>query len=164
VTLRIRCPAWAAGPLRFTINGRPVADPGTPGTYAEVRYDWRTGDRVMIHIPMAVRTEPMLGRPDEIAFLYGPAVLAGDLGPAPQGASVLYTVNQKANIKQAPAAVPELLRGPTSLESTVRRSSFGLAFTARAVNGQIIVFRPFWQLPYDRYSVYWQVAPAPAGG
>jgi len=162
VVLRVRCPGWAAAPVQFEINGRPVPGVGQPGTYAELNYLWRKGDRVRVTIPMAVRTEPMLGAPDQIAFLYGPAVLAGDLGPEPATADIPYTRNQRANLQAAPVPVPVLAPGPGPVESTLRRAAGrDLAFEA-AVAGSTgrIVFRPFWELNYDRYSVYWKVARA----
>jgi DUF1680 family protein len=165
VTLRVRCPGWAAAPVQFAINGRPVPGVGQPGTYAALNYLWRKGDRVTFTIPLAVRTEPMVGAPDQVAFLYGPAVLAGDLGPEPATADIPYSHNQRANLEAAPVPVPVLARVGGPLESVLRRiPGRELAFEA-AVAGSAgpIVFRPFWVLNFDRYSVYWKVARGAAG-
>ncbi len=42
---------------------------------------WRGGDTVEVQFPMGLRIEAMPDDPTMIALLYGPIVLAGDLGP-----------------------------------------------------------------------------------
>jgi DUF1680 family protein len=122
VVLRVRCPGWAAAPVSFMLNGEPLKAPGRPGTYATIARAWRKGDRLEVTIPIAVRTESMPDDPSKVAFLYGPAVLAGDLGPEPSTATIPYSGDQSANLKQAPVAVPVLVRGGAPIEASVVRS------------------------------------------
>ena len=159
VTLRVRCPAWADGPLTFTVNGEAAAARGTPGTYAELRRDWKAGDRVEVTIPMAVRTEAMAGDPRKVAFLYGPVVLAADLGPAPDGPSVPYSIDQRTNVDAAPVPVPFLVKGDGPLAAGVvrlpgRRLEFRTERLGRPADVRLL---PFWEISYDRYTVYWDV-------
>jgi DUF1680 family protein len=164
VDLRIRCPGWAAGPLAFQLNGRPYPAEGAPGTYAILTHSWHQGDRVTFRVPMEVRAEAMPGGPDRMAFLYGPAVLAGDLGPAPSTDSVPYTLNQRANLKAAAVAVPSLLPGAGSVAAGIERAKGrGLEFHFTGLGRPVdIPLRPFWEVAYDRYTVYWVVEPGPA--
>ncbi len=160
LAVRVRCPAWAAGPTAFEVNGRRVAV-GEPGTFAELRYAWRRGDRITFEVPMAVRTEAMAGDAHQVAFLYGPAVLAGDLGAAPETATAPYTSDQRANLGAAPVAVPRLVRRGADAARTLERSADGsLAFQAATRGGPPVWLRPFWELSYRRYSVYWELDPA----
>jgi DUF1680 family protein len=166
VTLRVRCPGWAAGPVTFELNGGRLAVAGAPGVYAEIRRAWRTGDRLTATIPMAVRTEAMAGAPARVAFLYGPAVLAGDLGPAPRTNTVPYSQDNRANLYAAPAAVPVLVSRGAALESSVARSADrSLAFRTVGLGRPAdVALRPFWEISYDRYNVYWDVTAEPTGG
>jgi DUF1680 family protein len=159
LAIRVRCPGWAAGPLAFELNGTPLDVAGTPGSYAVIRRAWVKGDRLGVTIPMAVRTEAMPDAPGKVAFLYGPVVLAGDLGPAPKSATVPYASDQSANVDALPVEVPVLVRGNGPIEASVIRSADGsLEFHAEALGlPPNVPLRPFWEISYDRYSVYWDV-------
>ncbi len=161
LTLRIRCPGWARAPVRFTLNGRVLDTAGKPGTYAALREAWRKGDRLEVTLPMSVRREALAGDPRRVAFLYGPVVLAGDLGPAPQGGSVPYEANQGDNLDAATVPVPVLSPGSAPLEACILRDSAGpLSFHTSGVGRPAdFTLKPFAELSYERYSVYWEVVP-----
>jgi uncharacterized protein len=120
---------------------------------------WKKGDVLTVTIPMAVRTEGMPDAPDKVAFLYGPAVLAGDLGPEPATPTVPYAERQDANLREAPVTVPVLVRGDGPVASYVVRSTDGtLVFhTVGLGRPNDVTLRPFWEISYDRYNVYWDV-------
>jgi DUF1680 family protein len=159
LAIRVRCPGWAAGALEFDLNGTPLGVVGRPGTYAVIERTWRKGDRLEVTIPMAVRTEAMPYAPGKVAFLYGPVVLAGDLGPAPSSGTVPYAQEQNANVDEPPVEVPVLVRGIGPIEASVIRSRDGsLAFHAAGLGlPPDMTLRPFWEISYDRYNVYWDV-------
>jgi uncharacterized protein len=159
VEIKVRCPGWAAGNVALDLDGKPLDIPGTPGSYASVRRVWSKGDILTVTIPMTVRTESLPDDPEKVAFLYGPVVLAGDMGPEPQGDTVPYSIDQRANVDAAAAPVPILVRGSGPLESSVVRSAGGsLVFHTLGVGHPgDVVLRPFWEISYDRYSVYWDV-------
>jgi uncharacterized protein len=52
--LKLRIPGWCAGP-GLAVNGDRLPSP-SPGTYAEVRREWRPGDIVELELPMAAET------------------------------------------------------------------------------------------------------------
>jgi DUF1680 family protein len=158
-TLRVRCPGWAASPVSFELNGKRLDVRGEPGTYAAIERVWKKGDRLAVTIPMAVRTEAMPDNPDKVAFLYGPVVLAADLGDAPATASIPYAVLQTANIMVAPDAVPLIVRTDAPIASSVIRSADGsLEFHTDGVGRpHDVTLLPFWEISYDRYNVYWDV-------
>src|SRR4029079_12190241 len=80
LTVRLRYPAWATQGLSLSINGRPQSVNPTPGSFVELRRTWKTGDRISLRIPMSLRLEPLPDNPQRVAILYGPTVLAGELG------------------------------------------------------------------------------------
>ena len=79
LALKIRHPLWAAG-MELTLNGRSIAVRSDPGSYFALERAWRSGDVVTVRFPMSLHMEAMPDDPAVVAFLYGPIVLAGDLG------------------------------------------------------------------------------------
>ncbi len=159
VALSVRCPGWAAGPVVFELNGKRLDTAGTPGTYAVVSRAWKKGDRLEVTVPMAVRTEAMPDNPDKVAFLYGPVVLAADLGPVAATANIPYAKEQYANLKERPVAVPIIIRNDEPVESSIVRSPDGsLRFHTDGVGRpNDVTLVPFWEISYSRYNVYWDV-------
>jgi hypothetical protein len=79
LALRLRVPAWAAGST-VKINGKPLEAAAEPGSYLTIHRTWKTGDSVEMSLPMRLTVEAMPDDATTQAFLYGPLVLAGDLG------------------------------------------------------------------------------------
>jgi DUF1680 family protein len=161
LSLRVRVPAWASGDATLILNGKPVQANTRPGSYATVHRQWQSGDVLEVTIPMSVRTELLRGTTDQFAFVYGPVVLAGDLGPAPSGPTVPYTNEQTANLKADSVPVPTLARDPQQLAASLRRVPGGeLAFKLTTHQPRKeITLRPFHELDYQRYTVYWTTVP-----
>ncbi|HZZ20364.1 MAG TPA: beta-L-arabinofuranosidase domain-containing protein [Opitutaceae bacterium] len=159
VTIRVRCPGWAKSPVTFSFNGAKLDVPGTPGTYATLQLELEQGDTIGVDVPMVVRTEAMHTQPTKVAFLYGPLVLAADLGSEPSKDSIPYSADHTSNLKADGVAVPVLVKGPGSLESSlVKDDSKEIAFHSLGIGlPPDMTFRPFWQIYYHRYNVYWDV-------
>ena len=156
--LRIRAPAWAARPLSIDLNGQPVQVDAAPGRYASIERTWNKGDNLTIVIPMEVRAEALRGSADRVAFLYGPIVLAGDLGPAPRSETVPYATDQLVNLKAPDFPVPALRGDPQSIARAVLRTADkNLAFRIRTGTAGDVTLRPFADLHYQRYNVYWTI-------
>jgi hypothetical protein len=101
---------------------------------------------------MAVRTEALADDARKVAFLFGPAVLAGDLGPGPAPGVSPYAHDQRDNLEFPPVPVPVLILGDGPAESALVRSPDGpLAFTTAGLDHPRDV---------DRYTVYWDVMTA----
>jgi hypothetical protein len=108
---------------------------------------------------MAVRTESMPDDPDKVAFLYGPIVLAADLGPAPESDTVPFAEDQNANVKARPVAVPVIVRNDAPAASSIVRSADGsLRFHTDGVGRpNDVTLVPFWEISHERYNVYWDL-------
>ena len=62
------------------LNGKPLDASAAPGSYLTLNRAWKAGDRIEMELPMHLHVEAMPDDPHMQAFLYGPLVLAGDLG------------------------------------------------------------------------------------
>ncbi len=80
-TLALRRPAWALEGFTVKVNGESVSILPAPGSYVELARTWKTGDRVELSLPKTLRLEPLADDPSRAAILWGPLVLAADLGP-----------------------------------------------------------------------------------
>jgi DUF1680 family protein len=164
VTLRVRSPQWAAGPLTFRLNGRRLATKGEPGSYASIERAWKQGDRLEATIPMAPRTEALRGAADQVAFLYGPVVLAGDLGAVERTATFPYARDQGDNFEAESADAPTLIGDAATVAESLRPASGKrLAFLAAGLTAdgrEDVTLRPFSELYYRHYNVYWKLTPA----
>lgn len=86
-SLHLRIPRWVAAAPVIKINGRVIDTAGHPGSYLELRRVWSDGDSVEIELPMQLAEENLPGDEATVAALYGPLVLAADLGPGPTAGS-----------------------------------------------------------------------------
>ncbi len=74
-TLYFRVPAWARG-ASIALNGVPQTGLAEPGRFAAVRRVWKSGDRVELELPLAMRLEAIDGQHnDTVALVRGPMVL-----------------------------------------------------------------------------------------
>jgi DUF1680 family protein len=78
--IRIRVPAWAAGPMQIHVNAEAAVS-GTPGTYVTLDRTWSTGDSVRFTLPMQLKLTHYTGLDkieghERFALEYGPILLA----------------------------------------------------------------------------------------
>jgi len=162
LTLQVRCSSWANGPLTFELNNESLAVDAKPGQFAKIKRVWHPGDRVKIVIPMGLRTEALQGASNKVAIFYGPLLLAGDLGAVPHSTNYPWSREHNANIGATTADVPVFVKeSPTSLLGNLRRiPGPRLVFqTTNLAKPKEVVLRPFKDLAYEYYNVYWDVIP-----
>ncbi len=80
MSLKFRFPFWAVNGFNLEINGEKQSITANPGSYIEINRKWHDCDIVSYQLPMSLYSELALGSPKLKAFLYGPIVLAADLG------------------------------------------------------------------------------------
>ena len=103
------------------------------------------------HAQDAPQRASLAGNPNRFAVMWGPLVLAGDLGPATVGRAP----GAEVPILVAPEQpVANWLKPVAGKPGTFRTAGVGLK--------QEIDFAPFYQLPRRRYAVYWDMY-SPAG-
>jgi DUF1680 family protein len=180
LALKIRHPAWATDGLKISVNGKTQKITSTPASYATLQREWRNGDTVKIQVPMKLHTEFLPGSTNEIALLYGPIALAGELGtnglpsnlyargqgdlnrvPTPT-VPVLVTTPDKLVKQVKPVSTvssqPTIVHGATLLMHFNSISSKPLTFrTAGIGQPQDVTLIPFYETHHERYSVYWKL-------
>jgi len=161
-TLQVRHPSWAEG-MTIAINGNPV-DAGKTGSYAHLHRLWHDGDRVDLRLPMRLRTEPLPGHPDMVAFLYGPIVLAGELGSQGIRDEHLYLQDFRTHDK-GPLAVPPVLvcDDPSELVRHFEPAKKPLCFRSQGIGKpEDVSLVPFFRLHRQYQAVYWHVLSSAA--
>ena len=73
--LKLRVPWWVSGEPDVLVNGRPVAVDLKDG-FVSLQRRWGD-DVVRVLLPTRLTVEPLPGRPEQVAFMDGPMVLAG---------------------------------------------------------------------------------------
>lgn len=154
-TMKLRYPSWS-GKAVVKVNGKKVAT-GKAGSYITIARNWKDGDRVEATFPMSIHAETAHGDASRVALLYGPVVLAGELGtdgmqsPAPFSDPKKYNDYYTYNYN-----IPDGL--PTSLAIDLKNPARSLQKT-----GEPLVFKtaggvtvsPLYDLHRQRYVVYW---------
>jgi DUF1680 family protein len=156
--LRLRVPQWAGQGYKVRVNGKPVEGAMRAGSYVPIRRNWQAGDKVEIEFPMQLRAEALRGDPSQQALMYGPIVLAGDLGS--EGLTLEShrgTPDEKVKnhyLRGEPVAVPRLGTGDPA--KWVRRED-GQQLRFVATSPQRTPFIPLSRISDQRYVVYWPV-------
>jgi len=73
--IKLRVPEWVRKGFRITINGKVQCAGAKPGTYLTLSRSWRSGDVIEVRMPLTMRVERTIDRPDTQALLWGPLVL-----------------------------------------------------------------------------------------
>jgi DUF1680 family protein len=140
--LTIRKPTWATGKINATMNGKRINVLSNNSGFIGITRTWKDNDRLELTLPMSLYTESMPDNPNRIAVLYGPVVLAGQLGtemPDPVfGTTVLLTESRNVGSWLKPVAGKPL--------------TFQTHNAARPADVQLI---PFYKTYQQYYNVYW---------
>src|ERR1039457_6486171 len=156
-SLKIRHPEWAVDGLKISVNGKTQKIQSTPGSYASLQREWRNGDTVKIQLPMKLHMEPLPGPTNEVALLYGPIVLAGELGT--NGIPNVLLIGQGQANRVPDPAVPVLVSATDKLLKHVKPVS-GKPLTFRPAglgHPQDVTLIPFYEIHRERYTIYWQL-------
>jgi len=162
-TLALRRPSWARDGFTVKVNGEAQRAVGTPGSYVEIARTWKTGDTVSLSLPKAVRLDRLPDSPQRAALMWGPLVLAGDLGPEPE--------RRPEGPRQAAPESPTLVTDRPPAEWLVPIAGRPGAFRTRGVARQVtsaqpaapapdVELVPFHQLRRRTYVAYWDVLTA----
>jgi uncharacterized protein len=154
--LSVRIPRWTSSGAMVKINGQALEAVPSPGSYAVIKRTWKTGDRLDLEFPMSLRAESMPDEPTTRAFLYGPLVLAGDLGSA--GLTKEMIVGPMGpKVSDHPMAVPGLRASGSDVSSWIKLGEGPLTFHTTGQEKDVTLV-PLHRLFGKRYSVYWNVS------
>jgi hypothetical protein len=77
--LYLRVPRWCKDP-QVSVNDRPVKVKDPAVRYIVLKRDWKSGDRVMLKLPMTIETRKWAKNHNAISIDYGPLTFALPLG------------------------------------------------------------------------------------
>jgi len=155
LSLRLRMPEWLAGRASVAVNGKPLEASAGPGGYLSLTRTWSTGDRIEMALPMDLHVAAMPDDPALQAVLYGPLVLAGDLGS--QGLTRKMIVGpQGPETGSLPIEIPRFQSAGKDLKEWIRPQGEPLTFRT-AGQPRDITLTPLNRIFDKRYSVYWKV-------
>ena len=166
-SLKVRIPYWA-GNVSFSINGKPFQphEKLAPSSYAKIDRTWKDGDRVDVQLPMRLHLQAIPDDTNLAAIMYGPLVLAGELGTQDLDPKRLYSEDKFLHGGFPSIAVPELAGDRHALEKwiqPVRAADKPLAFrTVNAGRPNEVILSPFYRLFDQRYCIYWHLPAAEA--
>ncbi len=176
LAVKVRFPAWATSGMMLTVNG--VAQPvdGKPGSYVTVERQWSTGDTLAVRLPMTFRTEAMPDDPKVVAVLYGPILLAGDLGKDGLTPAVRYGPSAPpvrrmpmpmvpgiiGDARAVVSAIKPVAGSPLTFRMPVGGNHSGSDFRGRGMETTpgVITLVPFYRASDIRYTAYWNVYTA----
>jgi uncharacterized protein len=179
-TLNVRIPYWADG-ATVTVNGKPFQpiQKLAPSSYAKIDRTWKNGDRVDVKLPMRLHLQTIPDDPTLAAIMYGPLVLAGELGTENLDSKRIYSEDKFLHGGFPAITVPELVGDRNALDKWIQPvsapssrvsktvgqkliSQRDVALTFRTVGAgrpQDVTLSPFYRLFNQRYCVYWRFRP-----
>jgi uncharacterized protein len=150
LTLSMRRPAWAEAGFQVKVNGKLIKTESRPGSYVDLRRTWNSGDTVALVLPKTLRVEGLADNRNRVAVMWGPLVLAGDLGPERRGAPVgpipSFVIEDKPVTKWLEPVADRL-----GVFRTVE-----VGYVPDGSEKQM-EFVPFYKLHRRMYSLYWDL-------
>ena len=160
IALSVRYPSWAKSGATVTINGKEISITNKPGSYIILERKWSAGDAIDVTYPMSLHLEAANDNPHVAAVVFGPIVLAGDMGTEGIEAPAPFAKDQ-LDYKDVPV--------PKDIDSTlpIQGKEFQdwlfpvkgkqIAFKAVGVAKKEITLIPYYQIDKQRYTVYWNL-------
>ncbi|MFB3855669.1 MAG: beta-L-arabinofuranosidase domain-containing protein [Vicinamibacterales bacterium] len=157
-SVRVRYPAWASKGITLYVNGAWEDVETKPGTYVSVDREWKNGDRLRVEFPLSLRAETLPGDRQTVAVLYGPIVLAGDLGTDGLEAAKRFGVYAPETGRLKTPVVPSFIGDAGTLVSAIKPVAGAAPLTFSVPTpGRPVTLVPFYRMFEHRYTVYWKV-------
>jgi DUF1680 family protein len=146
-TLAVRRPRWAGEGFSVAVNGEGLTNLPPPQSFVEVKRAWKSGDVIEIRLPKTLHLEPVPDNPRRAAILWGPLVLAGNLGPEDNFPA------------WKPGAVPGLVAAERPVAEWLKPASGkpGLFRTHGVGRPADVELAPFYRLHRRTYAIYWDL-------
>jgi uncharacterized protein len=149
-TLALRRPSWAGEGYAVRVNGEVVSDLPKPGSYVEMKRQWKSGDEVTFTMTKSLRKEALPDNANRAALMWGPLVLGADLGAPARGRRRTAAGTYPVFIAAADAGVDQWLK-------PVAETAGDFQATGTGGMENTLTFRPFYKLSDRRYGIYWDV-------
>ena len=156
-TLALRRPSWVGTGFEVRVNDKTVAQKQLAG-YVEITRTWNSGDEISVTLPKTLRVERLADNPTKGVVMWGPLVLAGDLGAAPR-------LNDDGDGDGTRASAPEPVALVTNRPVSEwmkpvagKPAVFTTTGVVRTISGKApvdVVFSPFFAMHRRTYAAYW---------
>jgi uncharacterized protein len=159
-TLALRRPSWAGEGFAVKVNGQAVKQLSAPGSYVELKRKWKTGDAVVLTLPKALWLEQLPDNKRVAAIMWGPIVLAGDLGPERERRRGRQADAQAGARPPAQSIrIPSLVAADRPLSEWIKAvtDKTGNFRTAGVGRENDIDLVPFYRLHRRTYSIYFDL-------
>jgi len=160
LSLYIRYPSWATSGAHIAVNGKAVKVSEQPGSYVELKRNWKAGDKITVTYPMSLRLVAANDNPDEAAIAYGPIVLAGDMGTGGITPPAPFAKDQLDFTKYR---IPNDVISSLDVKNKRLKDCFTpvagrpLAFETKGIAARPITLLPYYQIDRQRYVIYWSL-------
>ncbi len=158
--LYIRYSSWATSGATITINGKNIKISQKPGSYIVLNRNWRVGDKIDITFPMSLHLVATNDNPNMAAVVYGPIVLAGNMGNEGIKAPAPFAKDQLdyRNLAVPGNIISTLnINGRKLNEWLIPVSGKPLVFKTAGVTSREITMIPYYQISKQRYVIYWNL-------
>jgi DUF1680 family protein len=159
MALNLRVPYWAMKGVSLKVNGKPEHVTATPGRYLRLQRRWRNGDQVDYEVPMSLHVAPTPDDPSLQAVMYGPLVLAGQLGNDNLPKDLVYGPLAPDGTPAALPPVTATSRDPAGWVEPVANQQLAFRTTGQC---EAVSLVPFYKIADQKYVVYWKVRGSPA--
>ena len=157
--LKFRAPSWLAADMSAVVNSGDAFTEIEDG-YLTLAGSWNTGDVIELTLPMDVAVYRSRSN-GQIAYKYGPVVLAAELDSVEGVAGVSEYVSNETKLDSVARPVPYILSEGAELDSFVTRTSDKeLTFEIDASHSsdeKAIALKPFYEIHHNFHNVYWDV-------
>ncbi len=158
--LYIRCPSWATSGAIVKINGYNVKINQKPGSYIVLNNNWKVGDKIDITYPMSLHLAATNDNPDLAAIVYGPIVLAGDMGMEGMPVTAPFADNQldyKDNVVPNDIITTLNISDQKLNDCVIPVKDKPLMFKTAGIASKEITLIPYYQIDKQRYVIYWNL-------
>jgi len=171
-TLALRRPYWAGEGFSARVNGEPVESGAIPApsdrrrsgrsssaparpvsSYLELKRRWNSGDTIELALPKSLRLEALPDNPRRAAVMWGPLVLAGDLGPEARG----FGRRRNAPVEQPDVTAVVAAERPVTDWVQAVPDQPGVFHTVGVGREKEVELVPFYRLHHRAYAVYWDL-------
>lgn len=160
LAVNVRRPSWVSD-MTVSVNGRAVPVQHFDGAgYVSVDREWKSGDRIDVTLPMRLHAEAMPDNPNMIAIMYGPMVLAGDLGTEGLESVKRYGPSAPQVGRVKTPTIPVLVAAGANEVTTkiVAEGGRPLQFRTKGLAQPAdVTLVPLYRIVDQRYTVYWSV-------
>lgn len=156
--LYLRYPSWAKS-VTLTLNGKKISVKQKSGSYITISRKWKAGDVVKANFDMELTLATTPDNPDKAAILYGPIVLAGEMGT--EGFTGLQPFSDPTKYNDyytydyhVPADLKSTLNvDKKNLTKSITRKGQTLEFTT----SEGYTLKPLFSIHRQRYVVFWDL-------